>query len=352
LHTAKLGRAYKRTLRNVIGIFGWLGLRIAPVRSDKNIRRILLIYDFSHQPFSIGDILMLQEAGMVLCERHHATRIDFAAVFNPDKPVVNDPAFAHIDAESFLYHLSSILPAAQSNSRLGSLLLFDSHSSLEDYILANCERYRTWPSLPDYASGEYIFYRVIHDLLIPHFRATGSLPSLSPRPAAADWTRQFRQKHAIQKLVTVQIRKNPRNPARDSNMNAWLAFFQHTCQHYSVTFVVLCAHAEIDERMRACRNVVIAKDMGTQLEQDLALIATADAHMGASSGPGTIALFNSHPFCMFGFDTHSDLVGGLIEDGRHVRYPFSLPSQNWVRETETTAMLEEEFELLWAAIHQ
>ena len=120
-------------------------------------RRLLIIYDFSSQPFSIGDILIFQEASLVLRERHGLGKVDFALVYDPQSPVVPDPAFKNVDTESFLFHLSSVLPAAQVNPHLGSVFLLDSHRQLERHVANNAEEYIVWPSRNQYASREYLF---------------------------------------------------------------------------------------------------------------------------------------------------------------------------------------------------
>lgn len=330
----------------------WASSALPRVLSNNSATsRLLLIYDFASQPFSVGDMLIFQEAGLVLCEQHGLARVDFAAVYDPGKPVVEDPAFAHIDAESFLYHLSSILPAAQANPKLGSLMLFDSRDTLESYVADNIARYLVWPALADYASGEYLFYRAFRELFLPHFHRYGRLPALGARPAAARWAQRFLAERAGDgQPVTVQLRRNPANPARDSVYEAWLELFRSVAGRYPAKFVVICGPTEVDPRLREIDNVIVAKDAYTSLEQDLALIEAAAAHMGASSGPGTIALFGRKPFCIFGLDLQPALMGGLIEDGRYVRFPFSLPNQNWIREKETAAILVQEFQKIWTAI--
>ena len=351
--TRRILQTTKNVARRWLGMARWaLGILSRTKSNTGNWPRLLLVYDFATQPFSIGDILLFQEAGLVLCQQQSLNCIDFAAVFDPDKPVVNDPAFSHVDPESFLFHLSTILPAAQTNPLLGSLLLFNSREALESYVTNNAKRYLTWPSLCDYASGEYLFYRAIRELFLPHFKKYGPLPALRSRPAASKWAKRFLAQHAGNCVaVTIQLRRNPANPARDSVHDAWLDFFRSAIARHPAKFFVLCGASEIDPRLRKLENVVIVKDHHTSLEQDLALIDNAAAHMGASSGPGSMALFGRKPFCMFGFDTDSESVGGLLQEGQRLRYPFSSPFQVWIRDKETAELLHTEFERLWRGLH-
>ena len=73
-------RKFKRAFRRL----SWL---VAPAltwrSSNEKDRRLLIIYDFSTQPFSIGDILIVQEASLVLRENFDVHTIDFAFVYDP-----------------------------------------------------------------------------------------------------------------------------------------------------------------------------------------------------------------------------------------------------------------------------
>lgn len=313
--------------------------------------KLLIIYDLSSQPFSVGDILIVQEASLVLRESHKLKKIDFAVVYDPSKPVVADPAFSYIDPESFLFHLSSILQAAQVNPYLGSFFLFDSHSSLESYVADNKSNYQVWPSLGLYASREYLFYHCFNELFYQFYEANRKLPNLGSRPAAKSWVFEFLRAHVQSPVVgTVQLRRNLNNPERNSNYDAWLGFFRYCADHYPVKFVVICAPAEIDPKLRDLPNVVIAKDHYTSLELDLALIEAADFHMGASSGPSTIAQFNGKPYCVFGWKIDPAVFKDLTHDRHRHRFYFSTPFQNWIVEEENTELLIKEFQNIWKEV--
>jgi hypothetical protein len=314
----------------------------------KTPERLLMVYDFASQPFSVGDILIFQEVALVLRDQHKLRTVDMAMVYDPQKPVVHDPAFRHIESENFLFHLSSILPAAQVNPFLGSLLLFDSHRKLELYIADNADGYLVWPSIGQYLGREYLIYHSFNKLFHQYFERYGYLPHLRSRPAASRWASLFlneRAKGAIP--VTVQLRRNPANPSRDSNIDAWLAFFSRCVNDYPTKFVVVCAHHEIDARLRSCTNVVVAKDYGTTLELDLALLEHGKFHMGASSGPGTMLMFSGKPYCMFNWGLDPDAIHGIISEGQRHRFEFSTPLQTWTSARETEAMIHTEFDRMW-----
>lgn len=346
-------RRARQSVWRLARLLRWTGTALPSIAvgaSDKS-KRLLIIYDLSSQPFSIGDILVFQEAALVLRAQHNLGKVDVAIVYNPRDPVVPDPAFREIDADSFLFHLSSILPAAQVNPHLGSLLLFDSHRQLEAYIADNADAYFVWPSLGQYASGQYLFYHCFNELFRDHFDRHGSLPSLGSRPAALRWAEQFIAEHVGAAIpVTVQLRSNKINPKRNSKVDAWLVFFRRCANQYHTTFIVICGRTEVDARLRELPNVIVAKDHGTTLEQDLALLEAGAFHMGASSGPGTMLLFSHKSYCMFNWDLKLDSIQGLIKEDYRYRFHFSTPMQNWLFEVETAEMLMVEFERMLACM--
>jgi hypothetical protein len=307
-----------------------------------------VIYDFSAQPFSIGDILIFQEAALILRERHQLDRVDLALVYDPLAPVVPDPAFSGITPENFLLHLSSILPAAQVNPYLGSLLLFDSHRQLEDYVADNSERYFVWPELHQYVSKEYLFYYCFNTLFTEHFETRGSLPVMRSRPAASDWALRFlKEQTGGLTPVTIQLRKNKANPGRDADYDAWIDFMRNCASRFPVKFVIICGRNEIDDRFRSLPNAIVAKDHGTSLEQDLALLESGAIHMGMASGPATIVNFSSKPYCLFKWDINLDTVRGIVRDDYRYRLNFATPLQNWIFLNETPDLLMTEFERMW-----
>jgi len=348
-------RPVKRSAGFLIWVFPVLGKLLSTTRPDE--RRLLAIYDLSCQPFSIGDILVIQEASLVLLEKHHLDMVDFAIVYDPKHPVSSDPAFASITEENAMYHLASILPVAQVNQHLGSLFVFNSHSHLERFIADNGDRYQVWPTAWQFAKRKYLYYTVFNDLLYNYYREHGSIPHLLCRQFLIDWAQAFYREHVYpQAPVTVQVRNNNAfHTHRNLNLECWVEFFHHCEERYPVKFVVICALGEVDDRLRQCFNVVIAKDYHTNIEQDLTLIHMAAIHMGASSGPGTMAVFNTKPHFLvakrFGaaaLEPHS--YRGMIQEGNFLRFCFAGPLQRFTVGPETTELLVAEFARMWETV--
>jgi len=344
--------------RRVVRFLTWMlpalsGLFLAAISNE---RRLLLVYDTFSQPFNIGDILIMQEGSLVLRERHGIDQVDFAVVYDPQHPAAEDPAFSSITEGNALYYLASILPVAQVNQHLGSLFLFNSHRNLERFIADHADYYQVWPSGWKFGSRAYLYYEVFNDLLYDHYKKHGSIPLLTCRQFLAEWARAFFAEH-VQPLVpvTVNVRNNPNfHTHRNLRLECWLEFFRHCEARYPAKFVIVCARAEIDERLRELPNVILAKDHHTGIEQDLALIHSSAIHMGAGSGPASMAWFTDKPYLMVntaygpGYFAHPEMI--LQEAENIQRFWFSGPLQRIAGGIETTELLVEEFARMWASV--
>ncbi len=319
-------------------------------KGGRPTRRLLVVYDFASQPFSIGDILMCQEASLALRIQYNIDQVDFALVYDPANPVVPDPAFSTIGADNFLWHLPTVLQAAQVNTHLGSMFLFDSHANLEQFISRHLDMYEVWPPLAQYVNREYLYYHIFNEILFDHFQKFGAVPSLSSRSPARAWATNFIEEHAAPNVaVTVQLRRSQTNSARNSDYETWRSFFRASRDRYPVKFVVICARHEMDASFGELSNVIFSKDHCTTVEQDLALIEAGSMHIGASSGPGVVAIFSKKPYCFFNTGMRLDLYKGLIQDGNASRLFFASPQQRFIHGRESINILMSEFDRMWSS---
>ena len=349
---AHMHHAYSK-LKKTIGIIAWLtAIPRIPDKSNNEDRRMLMIYDLSSQPFNIGDFLILQEVSFAQCKRFNLSSVDVAIVYEPKHPGLAIPEFSSITEDNVLYHLSSILPVAQVNQNLGSLFIFNSHLQLERYITENAATYQMWPSALQYVSKEYSYYRALNDVLYDYFKDYVNIPHLRCRQFLVEWASEFYRNNLCSCIpVTVNLRNNKLfGTHRNSIMDCWLNFFKHCSGRYPVKFIVICALHEIDERMRHLDNVIIAKDFHTSIEHDLTLISTSAIHMGASSGPFSMAWFGDKPYLMFNWSADPKDYKCLIEDNGFYRFIFSAPFQRMTKEPETTELLIKEFGAIWGSI--
>lgn len=344
-------------VKRFVGFLSWL--RLIPLsykvvlRKHSGDRRLLVIYDLLSQPLSIGDILTVQEAALVLRDNEGIDLVDFALVYDLKHPVV---ASAHksITENNFIYHLSSVLPAIQVNQHLGSYFVFNSHQQLQRFIADNTDLYYIWPPGWQFATREYLIYSIFNNLLFNYYKRNKTIPHLSCHPLFIEWARGFYRQHVLPYApISVQIRNNNIfGQHRNTKIEEWLKFFQYCEGRYPAKFVVVCALSEIDDRLRQHRNVVLAKDFHTGLEQDLSLIQTSIFHMGASSGMGQMAVFNSNPYLI----TNTDLIAipnlckNMVHEEGFLRFFFGGRLQRFAIGWETTELLITEFARLWAVV--
>lgn len=345
--TAYAGR---RTSGFLSWVFPALGRLMFPRASSD--RRILLIYDLSSQPFSIGDILAMQSASLVLREQHHADKVDFALVYNRKKPAFGHAAFAGINEDNLMFHLASVIPIAQVNQHLGSLFVFDSEQKLQRFISDNAASYYVWPSAWEFTGGDYLYFPFVNELLYDYYREHGTIPYLTCKEFLREWTEEFYAEHVYPNVpVTVNLRNNKSvTPRRNSRMEAWLEFFSYCEDRYPVKFIVICSRSEVDERLRSCPNVIVAKDHYTGIEHDLALIHTAAFHMGASSGPASMAGFGPKPYLLVNTDLVPEHYKGMIREGDFVRHFFAGPLQRLSFGVETAEQLAAGFAEMWSTV--
>lgn len=320
-------------------------------------KRILIVYDLSTQPFSIGDILTVQEASLVLKEINKVDYIDIAIICEQHELKLNDKAFKNINSKNYFYHLSAIMPVAQVNPNLGSILGFNSYLELQEYILSNITRVHVWPSKwRASVTREYLYYLIFEDILYPFYKERGYLPHLESRELLKNWAKSFyHEKSNGLAPITVNIRNNPHfQTERNLNVDIWIEFFDYCKDRYPVKFFIICAPSEVDNRLRHMVNVVVVKDYFTNIENDLALISESIIHMGAPSGPATMSFFSDKPYLIFRSEFHlqhfcnSKII--VYEDESVQRFFFSNEFQIFIGQPETKELLIKYFSKIWSSL--
>lgn len=345
-------RSIVRMFRRIRAIVLWAGksLGSASLRTQTQTR-LLMIYDFGSQPFSIGDVLVFLAASEAIRHKQQLSKVDFAFVFEADSPVIDDPAFSHINSENFRGRLADITTISSMLPAIGSTLIFDSHAALENFVESNQEGYFVWPDIFKYASREYLYYYIFNELLFDLYENSGYFPELQITAPLKLWAEEFVLRHAKnQTPVSVQLRRNAKDPRRNSNYDEWLAFFEEAHLRHGVKFILIGDGSESDPRFNQCPGLVIAKNFGTSLVQDLALITVCRFHIGASSGPSVMSVFSKKPYCLFNTDVRGDLLKGSIMEGKRSRLFFASPIQSMVAGNETRQILMGEFERIQSAL--
>jgi hypothetical protein len=232
---------------------------------------------------------------------------DIAFCYNPSSPVIRSPAFAHINAGNFMQHFAPYL-------------------SFTDKVFTK-RVIGDWP--PARHRNEYVHYYIHNEVL------KNGIKPLTMK--SFPWAQQFLKTHEAKYVI--QVRNNSRTTNRNSNWMAWVSFLRRRSER----FVLIGNKGEIRDELRL-PNVIVAKDFDTTMEQDMALVEAADVFMGASSGPATVAIFNSKPYRVFNTNVCHGFVDGYVMDGGRGHFRFSVENQVMIKGAESADLIEKEFE--------
>jgi hypothetical protein len=317
-------------------------------------RRLLAVVDHAVQPYNIGDLLIYMTGTLMAAAEAGAPAIDFAFLVDPTRRP-SDPIMAELVAKDTPFPLLfAALPILQLNPRLGAFHVFDRLADFQEFHLQNQERYQLWPSREALSEGRYLFYDVFKGANSFNQRY-GFIPQVTFGDSLRGWTSRFFQRHSEGRVpVTVNLRNNSAfHGHRNSVLPAWKAFFERCQGLVPVTFIVTCAASELDAGLRACPNVVYAKDHHTSVVQDLALIRHAAFHIGTASGPAAMPIFGASPYHIVHCDMAPHLAvyeGSLVRTGpTELRYAFARELQTFGTEAETAESLALEFDRMWAS---
>ncbi|MGC3996945.1 MAG: hypothetical protein QM767_05215 [Anaeromyxobacter sp.] len=311
---------------------------------------LTVVVDFAVQPFSIGDLLVYLNGALAAAESCGADRIDCCLLSDPDDPR-SDPIMAALATrDTHRQRLFELLPLVQLCPRLGAVHVFDRREECLAHLDARAGS-PVWPPRAAIEARRYMYYDILQ-AVHRHHQAGRPIPRLCFSEATAAWARRFLAEQAPGLVpITVNLRGNRRfHDHRNSDLAAWRALFV-SCEPLPVRFFVTCAAAEVDDALRRCTNVVYAKDAHTDVIQDLALIRHSAFHVGASSGPASIPIFDERPYYICNADVlpHLPLYGGaLVRSGEaEVRFAWASPLQRLGVVPETPALLIEQFQRIW-----
>jgi len=361
-----LYRFYYENLKILQWIFNFRF--ISKKNTKRSIDRILLLYNLKFQPFSVGDLLLMQLASLILLSQKKVKHIDLAIIYDAENPTPSDKSFSSIDKNNFLYSVPAFLLTAQVNLYLGSFHIFNNESDADKYIHDNLDYAYTWPTGFNYAvTQSYLYYKIFDDLIYPFYKDNGFIPELKNNNFFENWAHNFFKINCSGKIpITVNIRNNPIfDLDRNSDLSTWISFFKNCSEEFpSAFFIIICSVSEVDERLRRLPNILIAKDFGTQMQEELSLIQCSAIHMGASSGPATIAWFGKKPYLIVKTTLqdqvfkHKDIV--IKDDDESMRFIFANRFQKFITGNETVEKLTNEFRLMfnkdsileWEKTHQ
>jgi hypothetical protein len=330
----------------------------SPFRLKK--KRILLVYDFTGQGYTFGDLLHCHAGSLILCDMYGVDRVDFAFVVNRSSPTRPYSIFSQsVNSDNVFFIVSKILQVNLINDKLGSTLLFDNHGDLHRFIGRFKNNYLVWPSRWRIASKKFLGTFVFEELFFQFYKKNKRVPKFECPKYLNTWVENFfRDNVGASTPVTVNLRSNPAYDVhRNSDMDAWLGFFKFCEGRYPAKFIVICNADEFDVRFRECRNVVYSKDFQTDISHELALISNSAMHLGAGSGPVSMAMFGQKPYLIVNTDLHKNELlnkpGMIIDlDGNFQRVWFANEHQKFCKSKETFDMLASEFDSMWGNLRR
>jgi hypothetical protein len=315
-------------------------------------RRMLGVWDLKNVPWSIGDFLVFIETLSILKIRNNAEKIDICIMVDSDKPGGRRDE-ASVNPENFRYKLFGLLPVIATLPYPGSVFQFDDREEFWHFLNTNADRYHVFPSIRSQMAETYNFYGSADIAEEQKFYSEyGYIPQLNIGRQFLDWARKLYGERLGGKLpVVLSLRFNPDSDiSRNTDPDAWLSFLDRCGVDFpEVCFVVIGARGEAFDGLRNRRNVVVAKDYGSTLSEDFALIRTSLMFMGMDSGVMFIAIYSDLPYMVFGTSDRAAKRMNLSPEGR---FNFSTDMQKIYDDPFllTPESLFQEFSRLYARI--
>lgn len=317
-------------------------------------KRILGIYDLHVSPISLGGLLILAEELQFQRRIHMADYIDVCVVGDAAHLLSVGCTQAGEDQVTLLDSKvckdSAFLSALLDIEGIHACYLSNTIAALQDFLCSSPYPYVTWPTISEQGPIDYTYNSTI--FVQKFYRENGFLPYLSCQAELVQWAVDFIQCNVQPYLpVVVHLKNNPNEPgSSNADFDAWLTFFKDCYQQYDVMFILI-GNEEIDQRVRKLPNILVARDSGSNLSRDLALIQTAFMFMGMASGPCNMAVFSDIPYAIYkNPDHHAEQTA--LELGGSDQFPFATPFQKVMRVLETTENLMAEFVNLYTHVNR
>jgi len=322
---------------------------------NNNGKRVLGVWDYKSLPWSVGDPMLFIEYLSVIKIKTHSEAIDICIVYDKKKPLGKRTSFFGDPVNSKTHEDFSLeyLPIFSTCPFLGSIYQFNTRDEFNRFIKINYNRYNMYPRLSDHLA-ETFDYRDQGASLIKEIESFYAKYKYIPFLRIGDknnaWARYYYAKNAPKDsvIVTISIKQTSHDKVRNTDPDTWLSFIDRCKHDYpEVVFCIVCLAEEVFDGLRQRENVIIAKDYGTTLIEDMALIRNSVIYMGTVSGINIIALFSDLPYLLF--QSPSNAVYNLLPGEN---FEFSSISQKlFSLETSVTpSLLYNEFKEIYSKI--
>ena len=271
------------------------------VFSKNKSKRLLGIWDFKYLPWSVGDPLVFIETLNILKLEYDVEEVDICIIYDRENPSgIRSSCMTSENAQDYML---DYLPLFGTCQFLGSVFQFSSRKEFYRYLKLNLDRYQIFPPLVGHLGGTYNYYDGADMSPISKFYDKHNyIPYLRISDRETSWALKFYREHIP--LNTVPVVLSLKNTTHDDQRNAdpaaWLPFIELCGNTFTdVVFILIGLKGEEPEGIRQHNNVVVAKDYGTTLLEDMALIRSSFFYMATISGITTVALFSDTPYIFF-----------------------------------------------------
>lgn len=302
-------------------------------RDDK--KRILGLWDLKKARVSIGGLILLSVMLKAKALIQNAKIAGICFIGN-DSARNNDPIVVLTKAEC---EQSILFSALLNFEGIKSCYKVKTPFAVEKFARENAEWY-FFPPLCDLDS------KVIHNsmyestlFLQQFFSEHKFIPYFRMDMKPVKWAIDLIDKCISPSLpVVIHLKNNPlQKNCSNARFDEWLGLFKMCVGAYDVKFI-LVGNEDLDCRIAALPNVIVTKQIGATLAQELALIQIAYAFMGMSSGPCNAAICSNTPYIIYKNPDH-DTEAMILELGTKDHFPFATPYQKFLRVFETSENL-------------
>ena len=319
------------------------------------------IWDLRASPYALGDILTWNMRLCVQAISLGKKAIDICIIADPRKP--SNRYQPYITSSNYHKSLIEISPVFFYNPMLRNIHFYTSREVFESYFaLKHIQRQDVSPNISEY-SVDYINTLASynsHDIINQFYSLNKYIPNFQIPMGINIWVNNFLNNFKPGTFfVCVHMRKRSNElekyagqDFRDAKIEHWLDFFKIVEERYpDVMFLPIGRPVEWPRELHHRRNVLIIKNMGYGLIEELALIKECDLFMGSNSGPAVIAIFGDKPYIIFQVPENAQSSAGLygIKVGEE-KLPFAKNFQQIKWSESSVELLVESFEEIYSAI--
>jgi len=310
-------------------------LRLLTLPFPKN-KRLLGIWDFHNNPWSIGDPLVFVETLNCLSLKHQIEDVDICIIYDHDDPV-GIRRESQLTPENARDYILNWLPLFSTCQNLSSVFQFKSRTEFNYCLTLNANRYMLSPTLGNHLGERYNFLGSA-DLteIMDFYKNNGYIPYLRIGELLTSWAYDFFLSHIKPGTVPVvlSLKSTLHSQVRNADPTCWLPFIDRCESSFQdVTFVLVGLRDEEPPGIRQCANVIIAKDYGTTIMEDLALVQKATMYIATDSGIVVIAMFADTPYLVFQVPSVTMKKYNLVN------------RQNWCFATEHQKLFDDTFDM-------